>query len=180
MIYEQNPKKWFVLQTKPHSEKKVLKQVEQKEIEVFLPLVEKLRIWSDRKKKISTPLFPGYVFVFASEEERIRAISNTVGALKYIYYEKHPASVSEKEIELIKRTLIEPEKISIEDKQIRKGDLILVTHGIFKGMKGYVNEFRGKYKLTVNLEELSYSFSIILNSNEVSLIRNGELILENQ
>ena len=37
-------------------------------------------------------------------------------------------------------------------------------------MKGYVNEFRGKYKLTVNLEELSYSFSIVLNSNEISLI----------
>jgi len=48
--------------------------------------------------------------------------------------------------------------------------MIIVTHGIFKGMKGYVNEFRGNYKLTINLEELAYSFSIILNSNEVSVL----------
>jgi len=163
-------KKWYVLQTKPRNEKVVLQQVEQKGIEVFAPFIEKIRIWSDRKKKIDVPLFSGYIFIHANEEDRVRAITDTYGAIRYIYFEKRPASVSEREIELIKQTLIEPEKISIEDKKIKKGDQIIVSFGIFKGMKGYVNEFRGNYKLTVNLEELSYSFSIILNSNEVTLI----------
>lgn len=163
-------KKWYVLQTKPRNEKLVLRQIEQKGIEIFAPFMEKIRIWSDRKKKIDVPLFSGYVFIYGSEEERLRAITNTSGAIRYIYFEKRPASVSDREIELIKQTLVEPEKISIEDKKIKKGDPIIVSFGIFKGMKGYVNEFRGNYKLTVNLEELSYSFSIILNSNEVTLL----------
>ena len=171
MSIESDPKKWFVLQTKPRNEKIVLSQIEQKEIEVYAPFVETIRIWSDRKKKIQVPLFSGYLFIHGNEEERLRAISGTIGALKYIYFQKRPAVVSDREIELIKTALMEPEKISIEEKQIKKGDLILVTHGVFKGMKGYVNEFRGRFKLTVNLEELSYSFNIILNSNEVSLIR---------
>ncbi len=162
--------KWYVLQTKPRNEKIVLKQVQQKGIEIFVPFIEKIRIWSDRKKKIDVPLFSGYVFIYGSEAERVRAITNTSGAVRYIYFEKRPATVSDREIELIKQTLIEPEKISIEDKKIKKGDQIMVSFGIFKGMKGYVNEFRGNYKLTVNLEELSYSFSIILNSNEITLI----------
>ncbi|MBK8551354.1 MAG: UpxY family transcription antiterminator [Ignavibacteria bacterium] len=162
-------KKWFVLQTKPRQEKTVLSQVEQKNIEVYVPFTERIRIWSDRKKKVQVPLFSGYVFVHGNEEERVRAVSNTVGAIKYIYFQNRPAVVSDREIELIKCSLIEPDKISIEETKIRKGDSIMVTHGVFKGMRGYVNEFRGKYKLTVNLEELSYSFSIILNSNEVSL-----------
>ncbi len=159
-----------MLQTKPRNEKIVLKQVQQKGIEIFVPFIEKIRIWSDRKKKIDVPLFSGYVFIYGSEAERVRAITNTSGAVRYIYFEKRPATVSDREIELIKQTLIEPEKISIEDKKIKKGDQIMVSFGIFKGMKGYVNEFRGNYKLTVNLEELSYSFSIILNSNEITLI----------
>ncbi|MEO8666561.1 MAG: UpxY family transcription antiterminator [Ignavibacteria bacterium] len=163
-------KKWYVLQTKPRNEKLVLKQVEQKGIEVFAPFIQKIRIWSDRKKKIDVPLFSGYVFIRGIEEERVRAITNTTGALRYIYFEKRPACVSDREIELIKQTLIAPEKISIEEKKIKKGDQIIVSFGIFKGMKGFVNEFRGNYKLTVNLEELSYSFSIILNSNEVTLL----------
>lgn len=166
-------KKWFVLQTKPRNEKVVHKQVEMKGVEVFTPLTEKIRIWSDRKKKIEVPLFSGYVFVHGDEEERLRAISNTSGAIRYLFYEKRPAVVSDREIELIKQSIKEPEKVSIEEKKIKKGDLILVSHGIFKGMKGYVNEFRGNYRLTVNLEELSYSFSIILNSNEVSLLKTA-------
>ncbi|MDZ4713517.1 MAG: UpxY family transcription antiterminator [bacterium] len=167
-------KSWFVLQTKPRNENHVLLQIQQKQIEVFVPFMEKIRIWSDRKKKIQVPLFSGYVFVRGNEEERLRAITETFGALRYIFYEKRPANVSEREIELIKQAIAEPEKISIEDKKIKKGDMIMVTRGIFKGMKGYVNEFRGNYKLTVNLDELSYSFSIILNSNEVSIVRSSD------
>lgn len=171
MSPEVESKKWYVLQTRPRNEKVVHRQIQQKGIEVFTPLIEKIRIWSDRKKKIEVPLFSGYVFVFGNEEERVRAITNTIGAMRYIFYENRPAIVSEREIELIKQTLAEPEKVRIEEKKIKKGDMILVSHGIFKGMKGYVNEFRGNYRLTVNLEELSYSFSIILNSNEVSLLK---------
>ena len=115
-------------------------------------------------------MFSGYIFIHGDESERIRAITDTIGAMKYIYFQKRPAVVSDMEIEIIKQALLSPEKISIEEKRIKKGDLIVVSHGLFKGMKGFVNEFRGKYKLTVNLEELSYSFNIILNSNEVSLL----------
>ena len=168
MNNESEFKKWFVLQTKPRKEKIVLQQIEQKKIEVYSPFIEKIRIWSDRKKKIQVPLFSGYIFIHGDESERIRAITDTIGAMKYIYFQKRPAVVSDMEIEIIKQALLSPEKISIEEKRIKKGDLIVVSHGLFKGMKGFVNEFRGKYKLTVNLEELSYSFNIILNSNEVS------------
>ena len=170
MYNESELKRWFVLQTKPRKEKVVLQQIEQKKIEVYSPFIEKIRIWSDRKKKIQVPLFSGYVFIHGDESERIKAITDTIGAMKYIYFQKRPAVVNDREIEIIKQALLSPEKISIEEKMIKKGDLIIVSHGLFKGMKGYVNEFRGKYKLTVNLEELSYSFNIILNSNEVSLL----------
>ncbi len=170
MLENTDSKKWYVMNVKPRNEKSVLSQIEKKKIEAYIPFVERIRIWSDRKKKIQVPLFSGYVFIHGNEEERVRAITNTVGALKYIHYQNRPAIVNDREIELIKNSLLEPDKVKIEETKIRKGDLILITHGLFKGMKGYVSEFRGKYKLTVNLEELTYSFSIVLNSNEVSLL----------
>ncbi len=168
------PKKWFVLQTRPRNESVVQRQVQARSIETFLPQIEKIRIWSDRKKKIQEPLFPGYLFVHGSEDDRISAISGTAGALKYVFFEGRPAEVSEREIILIKDSLKEPEKISLEQMKISRGDEIVVTHGVFKGMKGRVNEFRGNYKLTVNLEELSYSFSIILSLGEVELLKATE------
>jgi transcription antitermination factor NusG len=165
-------KKWYVLQTRPRNEDIVYRQIKLKGIEAFLPQIEKIRIWSDRKKKIYLPLFPGYIFVHADEEERFKAISNTSGAIRYVFFEGRPAVIKDREIKLIEDSIKEPEKITLEEKRIGKGDDIIVTHGIFKGMKGKVNEFRGNYKLTVNLEELSYSFSIILSSGEVELLTN--------
>jgi transcriptional antiterminator RfaH len=162
-------RKWFVIRTKPRWEKKVAAQIEKKQIDVFLPIIEKIRIWSDRKKKIQDPMFSGYVFVRASEKERLAAISNTAGAMGYIFYNKRPAVIRDEDIEYIKISLKEPERISLEEKQIKKGDYITVKRGPFRGMKGYVNDFKGEYKLTVNLEELSTAFSVTLMLNEVDV-----------
>ena len=162
-------RKWYVIRSKPRWEKKVTSQIEKKQIEVFLPIIEKIRIWSDRKKKIQEPMFSGYVFVKATEKERLAAISNTAGAMGYIFFNKRPAVIRDEDIEYIKLSLKEPERISLEEKQIKKGDYITVKRGPFRGMKGYVNDFKGEYKLTVNLEELSTAFSVTLLLDEVDV-----------
>jgi len=165
-------RKWFVVRTKPRWEKKVALQISRKNIDYYLPLVEKIRFWSDRKKKIQEPLFSGYVFVYANEEERYRAVSGTIGAMNYVFYNKRPAEVRQEEIEFIKISLREPERVTAEEKQIKKGDYITIRRGAFKGMSGYVNEFKGNYKLTVNLEELSTAFSVTLFLDEVDVVKN--------
>jgi transcription antitermination factor NusG len=166
--YEKN---WYVIHTKPRNEKKVFEQIISKEIEVFLPLIQTVRYWSDRKKKLMVPLFPGYVFVNTDENERIKAISNTYGALRYVMYQRRPAVVSDKEITNIKLSLQAPEKIKIEEKLITEGDIVEITGGIFKGLSGYIKEIRGHYKLIVNILELNSTFSVQLSSSEVKLLK---------
>lgn len=161
---------WFVIQTRPRYEKKVNEQIERKDIETFLPLILTIRKWSDRKKKITIPMFSGYLFVHANEEERQEAIRETVGALRYIFYRNRPAVVSDKELENIKLSLQDSERFKIENTNISKGDFVKITGGMFTGMEGVVTELRGKYKLTINIIELSMSLNIILNSNEVKLL----------
>jgi transcription antitermination factor NusG len=164
-------KNWYVIHTKPKNEKKVYEQIVSKDIEVFLPLIQTVRYWSDRKKKLMIPLFPGYVFVNTDEDERIKAISNTYGALRYVMYQKRPAVVSDREVMNIKLSLQAPEKVKIEEKQIMEGDLVEITGGIFKGLTGYIKEIRGHYKLTVNIVELNSTFSVQLSSSEVKLLK---------
>ena len=48
-------KNWFVIQTKPRTEKKVEKQLIDKGVEVLLPLITSLRYCADRKKNIKAP-----------------------------------------------------------------------------------------------------------------------------
>lgn len=164
-------KNWYVIQTKPRNEKKVFEQINSKEIEVFLPLIQTVRYWSDRKKKLMVPLFPGYVFVNTDEENRVKAISDTYGALRYIMYQKRPAIVSDTEIRNVRLSLQAPEKIKIEEKSIMEGDLVEITGGIFRGLTGYIKEIRGHYKLIVNIIELNSTFSVQLSSSEVRLLK---------
>lgn len=164
-------KKWYVIQTRPLFEKKVLKQIEDKQIEVFLPEIETIRVWSDRKKRIHKPLFSGYLFVYADAGERLQAISNTVGALKYVMYQKRPAIVSSREIEAIKISLNLAERITVENKTFQKGDEVIISSGPLSGLRGIVSEARGHYKLLINITELSASLSIELFADEISHLK---------
>ena len=164
-------KSWYVLQAKPKNELKVFNQLVNKEIEVYLPLIDTIRYWSDRKKKIQVPLFPGYLFVYGNSDERYRAISNTYGALKYVMYQKRHAVISENEISYIKLSLQEPERVKIEDANLIEGDFVEITHGIFKGLKGFIVQLRGNYKLMVSIVEMNTTFSVQLSNSEVKLVQ---------
>lgn len=165
-------KKWHVIQTRPKNEKKVYEQIIRKEIVAFLPLIQTVRYWSDRKKKLIVPLFPGYVFVNTGREERIKAISETYGALRYLMYQKKPAVITESEIRNIRLSLQAPEKIKLEENAVKEGDLVEITGGVFRGLTGYIKELRGNYKLIVNIVELNSTFSLQLSNSEVKLLKS--------
>ena len=163
-------KNWYVIQTKPRYEKKVLEHINYKGIEAYLPLIENIRYWSDRKKRVKVPLFSGYVFINGTDNDRFNAITNNAGAIRYLMFEKRPAIINQDEINNIKISLNAPDKISIEELKISKGDIVEVTYGIFKGLKGEIVQLRGSYKLIVNIVELNTAISVQLNNSEVKLI----------
>ena len=59
-------KKWFALYTRPRHEFKALEQIKELEVETYLPTITVIKQWSDRKKKITEPLFRSYIFIFAN------------------------------------------------------------------------------------------------------------------
>jgi transcriptional antiterminator RfaH len=91
---------WYVLITKPKSEKKVAQKLEQRGIEVCCPVRTEVRQWSDRKKKVEVPLLPSMVLVNLEDKER-PAVFETFGALRYLFWLGEPATVSEAEIEVL-------------------------------------------------------------------------------
>lgn len=66
---------WFAVHVRSRHEFRVLDRLTGSDIEAFLPIVEKLSRWKDRKKLVSFPLFPGYLFVHIDESPRSSAKS---------------------------------------------------------------------------------------------------------
>ena len=61
---------WFDIYTKSKNEKKVVEGLEKIGIEVYCPMITKVKQWSDRKKKVETPLINSYVFVNIKDQNR--------------------------------------------------------------------------------------------------------------
>jgi transcription antitermination factor NusG len=66
------PRQWFAVYTTCRHEKRVARNLEQRQIEHFLPMYRTQHNWKDgTKATLDLPLFPGYVFVRIDLHDRI-------------------------------------------------------------------------------------------------------------
>ncbi|MDT0651627.1 UpxY family transcription antiterminator, partial [Autumnicola edwardsiae] len=89
---------WYVLYTKPKWELKVYENLQKKDIKAYCPTVTEVKQWSDRKKKITAPLFRSYIFVYLAEKERSE-VFEVPGVVRYLYWLGKPAIVRDVEIQ---------------------------------------------------------------------------------
>ena len=92
---------WFALYTKPRNEKKVAENLAAIGIEVYCPIVTTLKQWSDRKKKVESPLIPSYVFVKIEEANR-KDVFQVAGVVQYVFWLGKPAKIKPQELEALK------------------------------------------------------------------------------
>jgi transcription antitermination factor NusG len=88
--FSQEPK-WYVLQVRPRSEKKVEQQLKKLGVEACVPTQKQVRLWSDRKKVVDSVLFNNFVNL-APCKDIFDLISNV---LKYVSPVKRIATLSD-------------------------------------------------------------------------------------
>jgi len=148
-------KQWIVLYTKPRFEKKAHLGLCDLSIETYLPLQRVVKLWSDRKKRVEEPLFPGYVFVKVNERERLCALE-APGIVSCVSFNKRVAIVREVEIEGIRRLLGEGCPVEVLPR-VLAGTRVKVIGGPLAGIEGVVTEVRGSSRFAVVVEVLRRS-----------------------
>ena len=147
-------KKWFAIYTRPRWEKKVNLLLQEKGVESYCPLNKVKRKWSDRVKIIEEPLFKSYVFVKVSDEEKT-TVRMTTGVTNFVYWNKKPAIIKEKEILTIKKFLDEYKDVHVYPIDLKLNDRVRVTSGSFMDHEGKVLGLRHKV-VKVAIESLGY------------------------
>ena len=147
-------KKWFAIYTRPRWEKKVNLLLQEKGVESYCPLNKVKRKWSDRVKIIEEPLFKSYVFVKVSDEEKT-TVRMTAGVMNFIYWNKKPAVIKEKEILTIKKFLDEYKDVHVYPIDLKLNDRVRVTSGSFMDHEGQVLGLRHKV-VKVAIDSLGY------------------------
>lgn len=151
---------WYAIYTKPRAEKKVFERFCEHGYDAYLPLVTSVREWSDRKKKVTSPLISGYVFVKINRELLFDTlkVQGTLGVLRYL---GKPAVIRDCEIDNLKILIgggAELEKLNAAI--FVKGDLVDVVSGPFQGLRGVSVVVQGKQRIIVQVEAIDSQFVV--------------------
>lgn len=98
--------KWFVIYTRKGWERKVNRQLSDKGIENFCPVIKVKRQWSDRIKTLEEPAFRSYIFVKILPDQRTE-VRLTEGVVNFLRRNGKPILVKEKEINVLKELLFQ-------------------------------------------------------------------------
>ena len=174
-----NSNNWYAIYTKPRTEKKVYERMLLKGYNAYLPLVTSIREWSDRKKKVVTPLISGYVFVNMNKDNLFETmnIQGTLGVLRYL---GKPAVVREEEIANLKILLNDTENFcELKSVSFEKGEQVEVVNGLFKGLKGYSVNILGKHRIVVEVEAIGSRLAVNVPLDFVKKISGQEAFIYN-
>ncbi len=164
-LTESNPK-WFAVRTRYKREKLVLRALQSKGIEVYLPLNRVTRRWTRKTRVVDLPLINCYVFVRILKKDYVPVL-DTENVVDFVRFSKNLISIPDNEIHLMKRIVGEAENIEVEETILEEGDQVVVIYGNLTGLEGTLVERGSKKRLKVRLEMLGHSLLMDMSSDHV-------------
>lgn len=171
MELERTDSYWYAVFTYPRIEKKIFSRLSDSGVEAFLPLTTVIRQWSDRKKKLTVPLFPNYIFVRIDPKEKYRVLQ-VDGVVKFVSIQGNPCKMPESEIETIKKLASSGGDITTNEDLV-EGMPIRITDGPLAGIEGVLEEKKGKTRLLVRIDSLRQTASVDVSTEMIETISPG-------
>jgi transcription antitermination factor NusG len=155
--------RWYAVYTYPRHEKVVTEQLESKSVEAFLPTFVTESRWKDRRVRIQTPAFPGYVFTRIKVAERSKVL-NIPGVLRMLTFNGAPAPIDDSEIDAVKLCLerggtLKPHAF------IEVGERVRVRSGMLEGLEGLVTRCKNDRILILPIALINQSVAVEVDAD---------------
>ena len=160
-----SPRYWLAAYTRSHHEQQVATQLEQKSVEHLLPTYERLARWSDRVKRSRAPLFPGYVFVRVSDDERVRVLE-TMGVVSLVSRGGKAVPLSPQEIAQLQVCCLQAHSIEPHP-YLQLGRRVRVKYGPFAGWEGTLVEKQNSRRLVITIEQIMKAVAVNIDGADV-------------
>jgi transcription elongation factor/antiterminator RfaH len=158
---------WYAVYTKPKHERKVNVHLLREGMKTFLPEIERWSRRRDRKKKVSYPIFPGYLFINTELNggSRLKVIK-TKGVVRMLGNKGTPTAIPENQIEAIRKIVNSNKEIS-HYPYMKTGQMVRVMSGPLNGVEGIFVADKGKGKLIISVDILQRSVSVAIEEADV-------------
>lgn len=158
---------WWALYTLPRREKDLMRRLMRMEIPFYGPLIKRRsRSPAGRSRTSYVPLFPGYVFLHGSEEQRYRSLTtNCVSRCLQV----SDGGLLAQDLRQIHQLICSDAPLTPEAR-IEPGMRIRVRSGSLAGLEGVVIRRRGSERLLVIVHFLQQGASVQLEDYQVERI----------
>lgn len=149
---------WYALQVWVRKENLVASHLAGLGFECFLPKYKSIRQWSDRKKEVEQPLFPGYLFCRFDYSER-RPVVVAPGVLQVVGNGREGLPVDEKEIDAIQLAVhsgIQAQPWPF----LEIGERVRINCGKLTGLEGILVNFKGNHRVVLSVTLLQRSVAL--------------------
>jgi transcription antitermination factor NusG len=157
--------RWYGIHTRHQHEMSVASILANKGFKVFYPTYESVRKWKDRNKKLSLPLFPGYLFL-ANDVEKKLLIVSTPGVCAILSFAGEPALIPSVEIEALRRSIDCRCKLTPHP-FLNTGDRLRIKSGPLAGTEGILTRKKDIYRLVLSVEMLGRSAAVEIDASIV-------------
>ena len=158
-------KNWYIVYTKPKSEKKVAALLTKRKMENFCPLNCKSMVQFRKSKLVYEPLFSSYVFVNLEENE-IHLLKHIENVVSLVFWKGKPAVIHNEEIKAIKEFTGDHQNIKLEKTQVNLNGEPKADDNRSYSIDGKILMIKNK-SIRVNLPSLGFTLVAELEGESV-------------
>ena len=168
---EANPAQWYAVQTRSRFEKAVCAELQRKGLEPYLPTVQEVHEWKDRKKLVELPLFSGYLFARLADVNAARLpILKTAGVVQILGTGGAMVPVPDLEIESI-RLVLSSGNPCWPYPMLREGKWVRIRRGPLAGVEGRLVRIKKQCRLVLSVELLAQAIATEVDARDVEPAR---------
>jgi transcription termination/antitermination protein NusG len=159
--------RWFAVWTRSRQEKIAASMLEALGVPHFLPLKSETRQWSDRKQKVTVPLFSGYLFVRVNllTDNKLRVLK-TPGVVGFVGNNTGPLPIPDRQIGDIRAVLDNGVEYSVSP-LLEEGDRVRVVRGVLAGVEGRLIRSSSASRLVISIEMIHRSLAVSVSRQDV-------------
>ena len=158
---------WYAVCSRSRHEKIVATALTNTGVTTFLPLVSEMHSWSDRRKLVDVPLFPGYVFVqIPNTAEAKLHVLKTSGVAQFVGNRKGAVVIPDKEINDV-RAVLEKRVSCSSHPFLKVGQRVRIRGGSLDGVEGILVGCDSASKLVISIELIQRSLAVTVCNFDV-------------
>ena len=159
-------RRWWAIYTKSRQEKSLARQLLGMEVPFYLPLIPKTSLIRGRRFTSQIPLFGSYMFMFANEEERVRALT-TERIVQLL--PAPPGQEIAQDLQDVRALIAAGAPLTLESR-LAVGRRVRVKNGALMGLEGVIISRRSEDRLLVGVRFLQQGVSVLIQDFQVEPI----------